>query len=673
MRTVLKILGGLLLLGFVAAGLWWWESGTAFLYGQINPDSEALIGDASVPAQLDATAWREDLDSLVAAVRRRHPDLNAAISPGRFSRRVDSVAQVLPGRTRDQRLLSLMHLLNFPAPGTGHSGISPLQRPFNWQLMPLQLFEFADGYYVVDAINEDWVGNEVLTVGDMPIDSVTAALAPYVSSDNAWSRKGRVRQLMLFANPVRAIGAVDRIDEIPVRMRTEDGTVVTRVVEPGGIWSLSTLQFSQTLQRPVADAWSPARTQPRDDPYRLAYRDSTNLLYLRFNSVRNASDDWTIADLADSLRHVADMQPFDKVVLDLRVNGGGNNQLVEPLVEAISGHPTIDRRGVLYTLLSRETFSAAGSFASALERRTKTLFAGEPSGFAPNQWGDTTPFLFPNSNVTGEAATRYWQGSLPGDPRSHIAPDIRVPLTSHQHFAGVDSTMIAVREHTPAPRSSVELSASQRQRFVGTYRLSPLHLVRIADTEAGLHLCATGTTLNINLADEGPAVFLDSDLHPRSSTRLATDVSGAFVERTPGGDALTLVWKDTTYTLSPVDAGTKPPIEHLRVGNFEAGARGLRAARGAGMGLDNGLEFALTRRAYALHADGDNKRALRSLRLAAELFPTSRGVQYRLGRAYQEMGQSQAALREYRAALALDPLYEPAQERLRAMGTDAGS
>jgi tetratricopeptide (TPR) repeat protein len=205
---------------------------------------------------------------------------------------------------------------------------------------------------------------------------------------------------------------------------------------------------------------------------------------------------------------------------------------------------------------------------------------------------------------------------------------------------------------------------------VGTYRLSPLHLVRIVNTEKRLHLRATGTTLNINLADEGPAVFLDSGLYPQSPTRLATDVTGAVVERTPGTDELTLVWKDTTYTLSPVGPETKPPIEHLRAGNFEAGARGLRAARAAGMGLDNGLEFALTRRAHALHEDGDNKRALWYVELAAELFPTSRSVRYRLGRAHQEMGRSQVAAREYRAALALDPLYNPARERLREITED---
>ena len=98
MRTVLKILGGVLLALVVAVGLWWWQYGTVFIYGQINPDSEALIGDASVPTRLGAAAWREDLDSLVATVRRRHPDLNAALRPGTLSRRVDSVAQALPAR-----------------------------------------------------------------------------------------------------------------------------------------------------------------------------------------------------------------------------------------------------------------------------------------------------------------------------------------------------------------------------------------------------------------------------------------------------------------------------------------------------------------------------------------------------------------------------------------------
>jgi hypothetical protein len=53
MRTDLKILGSVLLALVMAAGLWWWRYGATFIYGQINSESEALIGGATGPFRLD--------------------------------------------------------------------------------------------------------------------------------------------------------------------------------------------------------------------------------------------------------------------------------------------------------------------------------------------------------------------------------------------------------------------------------------------------------------------------------------------------------------------------------------------------------------------------------------------------------------------------------------------
>ena len=122
------------------------------------------------------------------------------------------------------------------------------------------------------------------------------------------------------------------------------------------------------------------------------------------------------------MRQAADEHEIDQFVIDLRSNGGGNNQLIEPLVAAISGNPRLDRRGVLYTLIGRRTFSAAGNLATALERRTKTLFAGEPSGFTPNQYGDAVRLPLPRSKIIVRISTRYWGDGGPYDHRPWIAP-----------------------------------------------------------------------------------------------------------------------------------------------------------------------------------------------------------------------------------------------------------
>lgn len=636
LRTALKALGGTVLLILLGAGLWWHLNGLTLLYGQFSPSTEQIIGDQEVAHTLPAAQWQADLNSLSQILRRRLIYFEDAYGPRRLARRVDSLKRRVPEQTRDQRILSVAHLMELPASGTGHTGLSFVQRPINWSLLPVRMFDFDDGYYVVDAMEEELVGHEVLAIGGTPVDSVAAALAP-------WG-------LPWFAEPFRAVGAVDQIDEIPIRMRAPDGQEATRDLEPGGMWSPSLLLFGKALETPIRGEWSPAHLHPRAQNYRLSYRDSTNLLYLQFNNIWDASADWTIADLADSLRTIADTRPPDKLVVDLRNNTGGNQGLVQPLVELFGSHPEIDQRGDLYTLIGRKTFSAAGTFAMELERRTKTIFVGEPGGFAPNMWGDTVPVLLPNSKLVGNVSYRYWQTGLPDSPRTQLVPDLPVPLTSDQHFSDTDSAMMAVRRHEPAPRASGSLTDAERKQFIGTYRLSPIHRARVTDTGDELHF-----RVDRGRPASGLHPFIETDLHPVSSTRLTTDITDVYLERRSGSKELTLAWKDTTYVLAPVDSTFTLPTEDIRAGRFEQAAERLRTAQSSGFKLDSWVAQALTARADTLEARNRPNDALSYNQLAVELFPQSWRTRAHLGNTYKALGWTEKAARAFRTVRVLDP------------------
>lgn len=635
------------------------------VHRMISPVSRELVDAKELPSRLSVAEWQADLDTLAAAIRRRIPYAGAATGGSVLSRRLDSLKSALPGMTRDQRILAVMRLLNLPAPGTGHTGIRTSQRALRWRAVPLHPYRFADGVYVMSAADPGLIGSEVLSVGRTPIDSVYKALAPYVSADNRWDRMREVEEWaiqFLWAHPLRALEILDRVDEVPLRVRVPSGDVRRVSVETSRPDTRAYVRFlvsdSTRPDTPPGLQWSPATIrQDNGEPnYRLSYRDSTDLLYLQFNTVANASDDWTVADLADSLRHVADTRPLEKVVVDLRTNNGGNANLVGPLVDVLARHPKIDRRGVLYTLISPVTYSAAGLFAMELERRTETLFAGEPGGFAPKIWGQTEPVVLPNSRITAKISFSYNQTGLPGSPRTHLEPDLHVPMTSGQHFSNVDSTMIAVRRHEPAHRRTVTLRQADRERFAGTYRLSPIHVVRVTDTDDGLHLRITGEALNVRLDEPGPAVFLESELHPLSAERLATDVSDVFVERPRGQDGLTLAWHDTTYALTPVDPATKPPIERIRDGDLAGGIAELQAVRESGAKLGtNIVSDPFLAEADRLLGEGRGKEALRYARAAETFYPRAWRVQAYLAEIHRALGRTGDACRALEEVESLHP------------------
>lgn len=641
------------------------------IYAMVTGTAEAMIEGHAIPTQLAAEAWQADLDTLAARIDRRVPYAAAATGGHPFYQRLDALKRAVPEQTRDQRLLSVLRLLNFPTPGNQHTNADPRQRAFGWRAFPLDVYRFADGVYILRAADSTLIGKELISIGGTPVDSVYAALAPYSRSDGVGRPHYVEGWLMEFANPLRAVGIIDRIDRVPVSVRNSDGTIHQTAVQTMPYDSAAFARYIATAPPPVSEPrpWTPAPSyhDVNEPLYRIEYRDSTNLLYVDFNAVANQSATNTTADLVDRLRMMADDRPIDTFVLDLRTNTGGSKRFAEPLIELMSTHPKINRRGTLYTLISWKTFSAAGLMAMELERRTKTLFAGTRSSFAPNIWGETAPILLPNSKVTAELSYAYYQGGMPGEPRPYLEPDLPVPLTSSQYFQNVDSTLIAVEQHEPAPRETVPLSPADEERFAGTYRLSPIHRVEITEAGEGLRL----------RIDRGETeAFVESDLYPLSPQRLATDITDVYVHDVllecdgsvesgcePG--TLTLAWKDTTYTLTPVRSAMTLPLEHIRAGRWEQGAAGLRDALADGMMLGNDFtEYPMTGLVDSplpiwpdtLSREERARRALPFARLATTFSPMSWRTYANLAWVCKTLGRTEEMRRAAQHAVRLHPI-----------------
>lgn len=129
------------------------------------------------------------------------------------------------------------------------------------------------------------------------------------------------------------------------------------------------------------------------------------------------------------------------MVVDLRLNGGGNNTSYGSLIAALRNR-VVNRPGKLVVLTSRITFSAAGNFAADIDHSTRARFLGEATGGSPNNYGDTTEVELPALGASVFLSTS-WVEVVPGDTRSTIEPDVPVPLTAAAFFAGRDPVLAA--------------------------------------------------------------------------------------------------------------------------------------------------------------------------------------------------------------------------------------
>ena len=149
----------------------------------------------------------------------------------------------------------------------------------------------------------------------------------------------------------------------------------------------------------------------------------------------------TLGDVSEFARDVDALAASARtrlVVLDLRLNGGGDNRTYEPLLTSMQRLSDTTRLAVL---TSRMTFSAAMQLVVELEQKTPATFVGEPTGGSPNQYGDAIVVELPNAGLNAHVATIAWQTAGASDDRLTREPDIAVVHQSKAYFADDDPVL----------------------------------------------------------------------------------------------------------------------------------------------------------------------------------------------------------------------------------------
>jgi hypothetical protein len=384
-----------------------------------------------------------DVGVLLEGVERIHPDPWHDVSEPDFRATADELGTRYAELQPDERLVELMRLLALLGERDGHSGIFPLDPEHEGELslLPVRLYEFADGLFVVDAIDRpDLVGARVEAIGGVPVDEVRALVEPLVPRDNESSLAARVAQFMLVTEVLHGLGVTVSADEAELELVSPGGRRESVPLEPVAASAYSAA--FPDLFHPLVPQGLPSQPEPPYLARRLEERwlsalDGGRVVYVAYNVTLGST-----SDFADELRRQARRPRVERVVLDLRHNPGGDNTTYGPLLEELVG---VDD---LVVLVGRTTFSAAANLLAELEERADPTLVGEPSGGSPNLYGDTIAVRLPESGWSAQIAAVHW-APAGNDPRIAFEPDVPVELTSGDFFAGRDPVLSAALRRAP--------------------------------------------------------------------------------------------------------------------------------------------------------------------------------------------------------------------------------
>lgn len=383
--------------------------------------------------------WGEDLDYFARELPRRHKNLFFNLPESEFYSMISELRGRIPTLSDYEIVVSLMEILagigdSHTLLGLGSAGV--------FSRLPVRMEWYSDGLYVVGTAPglQGMLGRRVVGIGGRSIEEINRLVATVIPHDNDAQIKTDGPRYMAVPEVLSALGIADDPDSVSFDIESVGEIIVASVAFDEKIpWT----SVSDSLGCDL-----PLHMRNPDRYYWFDYLEDTRVLYLHYGSCREM-EERPFRGFADEVLDLIDSRPVEKLVFDLRHNGGGNSALAGHLISDIKARPSVNRSGHLFVVVGRKTFSSAILNALALMKGSHALVVGEETGGKPNHYGEVRFFLLPNSGVPVQYSTKYF-ATYPEDLPS-ISPDIDIQASFADLLSCRDPVLEAILEYEAGP------------------------------------------------------------------------------------------------------------------------------------------------------------------------------------------------------------------------------
>ena len=475
-----------------------------------------LLADAQ---SNDKSLWQEDLRYLQATIHTKYSNLFYNVTSQQFDSAVSKMIAELHGMDESEflagigKIMAMFHIGHtqagylFQNMNRQHSGNnSGMQFPF----IPIEFYMFSDGFYVKSVANRyrELVGAKIIEIGQLPTAKALEKLRPYVNYENEQGFISNAPFYLRFPKLLFIAGISASKDKL--RIKYEKSNQIketyldvdhnsTMIFKTTGLESIPEWTDASDLSENPVPLWKQDGTKYRN----LAYVPETKTCYIRHSVTLNDKEQ-TIKDFFNKAYDFVEKNDIAKLVLDVRTNGGGNNQLIKPIITGIIQLKKINQKGKFFCIIGRRTFSACQNLVNELERYTEVIFVGEPTSENVNFYGDTRAETLPNSKVQVFCSWLWWQNSDPRDFRKFTAPQLAVDMDFNDYANNIDPVMKAIEHYKPGASfidSLKELELSNRHeeaiQFARNYFTEPINKYYVTKLEAEIN------TLGYSLLNDG--------------------------------------------------------------------------------------------------------------------------------------------------------------------------
>lgn len=397
----------------------------------------------TAPVQLTPVQWIADVDTLVAELAKKHINPFTKVTREQFESAAAEFKKRIPLLTPAQIVVGFMELGALI--GDAHTMVSAgaAVKPFG--VYPFAFYIFTDGPVIAVAphTHPELLKARIVKLGTMPYDEAAARVARVFPYENESYFKQALPRSMNVPEILQATGVVESIDSLPLTVQTADGkqlTVTLTPMKPGDDKKLLKLPDRQKTP------WPKWLRGMGGGNYWYVHLPEEKILFIRYDKC-NDDPKKPMLTFMKEVFDLIDNNDIDKLVFDVRNNGGGNSTVAQPLILGIKNREKVNRKNHLFVIIGRATFSSAQMNANDFRKRTNAIIVGEPTGQKPNAFGEVKSFTLPNSGLRVQYSTKRFKTD-DADPPS-MMPDVLIEQSSEDFFAGRDVIMERILKWSP--------------------------------------------------------------------------------------------------------------------------------------------------------------------------------------------------------------------------------
>ena len=313
---------------------------------------------------------------------------------------------------------------------------------------PIGLYWFGNDLHIVSAATKysSILGSRIKAINGMALDSVKRRVDELISGNASWKK---YMGLYFLRSPQAMKG---------LRIGSDRDQLELTVVTPKGKEQTISLQADFVPQQATLEAWKdlspvsvqkdsitsvlegsvkvlPLYLQHTHQSYSYTYLEKEKLAYLQFNRTQDMAT-LSFKDFTEQMIKDLKTKPFQKFVLDLRFNTGGNNDVAKKALEELGQHL---KGKQVYMITGAATFSAGIVAGAVFKKATGARVIGEEAGDGLVFLSEGGNVVLPNSRLNAHYSNGFHYWNFNND--FSIAPDVYLVNTYADYAKGMDAVM----------------------------------------------------------------------------------------------------------------------------------------------------------------------------------------------------------------------------------------